>query len=247
MYGDVLLGDFPDNYRHLSLKMLLGIRWPRRHCQAKYVLKTDEDCYVNIVSLMLWLSEYHNHYSSQPLYTGKVQRNMDVVRTMTHRYYVSRTEHPNKYYKPYVSGGGYLFSGHLLNKLYKVSRKTPIFPVEDALFGRLMDILGVPPTNDRRFLPFVACENSHETLFQRPMCHFKKPFVIHGVSDTQQIYMHYNVLIMTFVPTVCSYVEHQSDLNKMNKICWSTCSSVRAVVLYAVNHTRIMLLGTQQN
>ncbi|EDO34693.1 predicted protein, partial [Nematostella vectensis] len=152
VYGDILLGNFLDTYKHLSLKMLLGITWPYEHCNAKYILKTDDDCYMNIVSLILWLSEYHTQQGTDPLYIGKVQKNMAVVRTKSHRYYVSRSVHRGDFYAPYVSGGGYLFSGHLLSRLYKVSRHSRVFPVEDALLGRFMRILKVQPRHEKRFL-----------------------------------------------------------------------------------------------
>jgi hypothetical protein len=218
-YGDVIIGDFLDTFRHLSYKMLLSIEWPFNHCRPKYILKTDEDCYINIISLLFWLSDYYNINSSKDLYRGKVQRNMQVERDEESRYFVSEKEYQDTFYKPYMSGGGYLFSGNLLARLHKASNAVSLLPVEDASFGMFMDYLGVKPEMDSRFLPFINCERSYETLFERPMCHFKDPFVVHGVSEVQQIHMHHNVLIMNFMPTVCSYVENQSQQNYLKRIC----------------------------
>lgn len=218
-YDDIIIGDFPDTFRHLSHKMLLGIEWSLNHCRPKYILKTDEDCYINIISLLLWLSDHHNVNSSKDLYRGKVQRSMQVERDEDSKYFVSEKDFKEIFYKPYTSGGGYLFGGNLLARLYEATNIVPLIPIEDAYFGMLMDRLGVKPEMDLRFLPFVNCERSYETLFERPMCHFKDPFVIHGVNEVQHIHMHYNVLIMNFMPTVCSYVESQSEQSYLKRIC----------------------------
>ena len=47
-HGDIFLLDFEDNYRNLTLKTMLSLRWALDECQKfKYVLKTDDDMIVN--------------------------------------------------------------------------------------------------------------------------------------------------------------------------------------------------------
>ena len=47
-HGDILHLDFEDNYRNLTLKTMLSLRWALDECQKfTYVLKTDDDMIVN--------------------------------------------------------------------------------------------------------------------------------------------------------------------------------------------------------
>lgn len=210
VYKDMVIGDFLDTFRNLSRKTLLGLQWSEKHCQAKYVLKTDDDCFVNVLSLVEWLQEYRETNGSKSLYAGNIQKEMEVVRHKQNRYYVSFMEFNQRIYPPYASGGGYVFSGSLLPKLLAASTKVPIIPVEDACFGLYMQLIGVKPLHNNRILPYVLCDNARSTLNERPICHFRKPLVVHGITDILHIQTHYNVLLMSFIPTICSYEDNQS-------------------------------------
>lgn len=219
LYGDVIIGDFPDTFRDLSRKMLHGLKWSTSNCPSTYIMKTDEDCFVNIIPLMLWLTDFHCVNGHRSVYLGKVQSNIPVERDENSRYFVPIRDHPGTYYKPYISGGGYLFSGHLVKRLVDASEIVRILPVEDVTFGLLMRQIGVKPQVNSNFLPFVNCDRAYETLFQRPMCHFKDPYVVHGLTNEQQIHMHYNVLLMNFMPTICSYLDSQKEHDHYSRLC----------------------------
>ena len=219
VYKDIVIGEFQDTYRNLSLKTLLGLRWSMRHCQSKYILKTDEDCFVNVLSLVQWLQEYHVTKGSKALYAGNIQREMEVVRDKRHRYYVSTMDFRKAMYPPYASGGGYVFSASLLPDLLAASQKVPVIPVEDACFGLYMQKIGVKPVHNTRILPFVFCDSKTTSLNERPICHLREPLVLHGIRDILHIQTHYNVLLMTFIPTICSYVDNQSFSRNFKLSC----------------------------
>ncbi|XP_054425179.1 beta-1,3-galactosyltransferase 4 [Pteronotus mesoamericanus] len=51
--GDILQAAFQDSYRNLTLKTLSGLNWANKHCpMARYVLKTDDDVFVNVPELV---------------------------------------------------------------------------------------------------------------------------------------------------------------------------------------------------
>lgn len=51
--GDIVQAAFRDSYRNLTLKTLSGLSWADRHCPgARYVLKTDDDVFVNVPELV---------------------------------------------------------------------------------------------------------------------------------------------------------------------------------------------------
>ena len=128
-FKDIVIGTFADTFRNLYKKMILSIEWPlAQNCFPSYILKTDEDCFINVRNLFYWLNSYHITNGTKPIYAGRVQMRMPVVRDSTNRYYLSEKEFPEPYFTPYVSGGGYVFSGNLLSLLSKVSKSSPLFP-----------------------------------------------------------------------------------------------------------------------
>ena len=206
IHKDIVIGTFEDTFRNLYKKMILSIYWPlEQNCSASYILKTDEDCFVNIGNLLNWLDSYHTINGTQPIYAGRRQDHMAVRRNNQSRYYLSEKEFPEPYFYPYVSGGGYVFSGNLLPLLFNVLKTAPLFPNEDALLGSLMRRISVEPTDQDRFLPFVFCHrNSTEELKQAHMCALSKHIVVHGVKEQQQIKMHYNNALLNSLPSLCS-------------------------------------------
>ena len=58
-FGDVVQGDFIDSYRNMTYKHLLGYRWINEHCpDASYVLKSDDDQFVDTLQLGRYLSAF---------------------------------------------------------------------------------------------------------------------------------------------------------------------------------------------
>ena len=58
-FGDMLQGDFIDSYRNMTYKHLLGYRWIHHHCsEASYVLKSDDDQFVDTLQLPRYLSAF---------------------------------------------------------------------------------------------------------------------------------------------------------------------------------------------
>lgn len=201
---DLVIGDFPDSYENLYKKMLLSINWSLSNCPAKYILKTDEDCYVNIDILLSYLTDYDSAHGSEPLYTGREAENK-IERNPKKRHYLPKEIYPSRRaYPPYISGGGYLFSGSLLKKLHRASKTSPLFAVEDACFGSLMRNIGVKPKDNLRFMPFLYCYLLEmQEVYERPMCEFLGPIVMHGFSPLEMINMHYRIKLMTSSPSIC--------------------------------------------
>ncbi|XP_048384337.2 beta-1,3-galactosyltransferase 4-like isoform X1 [Stegostoma tigrinum] len=47
VFQDVLVGNYLDTYRNLTLKVMHGLKWAVSTCRPLYILKTDDDCFVN--------------------------------------------------------------------------------------------------------------------------------------------------------------------------------------------------------
>ena len=56
-HGDIIQGTFVDSYRNLTFKQVMGLLWAGSHCPGvKYILKTDDDVFVNTQQLEKGLS-----------------------------------------------------------------------------------------------------------------------------------------------------------------------------------------------
>ena len=77
LYNDIIFGEFEDNYKNLVYKTRLGLTWVYSNCSSSYVLKTDDDVFINVWQLVRWLarSEENNFYTGWCNYRSKVSRN----------------------------------------------------------------------------------------------------------------------------------------------------------------------------
>ena len=126
-YNDILREDFLDTYQNLTLKTLGGIKWAAIFCaQTKFVLKTDDDMYVNVPLL---LSHLETKYSGTgQVITGCVKNGPGgAPQPLAPHGLPFKTVHPL-----FTAGAGYVLSGDLLGPLYLASLDIKIARVEDA-------------------------------------------------------------------------------------------------------------------
>ena len=55
LYKDVILGTVEDGYRRLVNKIFLGINWALKRIHFEYLIKCDDDVYVNVRRVLKWL------------------------------------------------------------------------------------------------------------------------------------------------------------------------------------------------
>lgn len=72
-FGDMLVGTYLDTYRNLTLKTIHGFLWVADHLRPSFVLKTDDDCFVNVDVLLDVLAETVV-FQSEPVPTGIVKK-----------------------------------------------------------------------------------------------------------------------------------------------------------------------------
>lgn len=150
-YHDILTGSYLDSYRNLTVKIMHGLDWVRQFCKSDYVLKTDDDVYVNTLLLDELVSR---HTPKSDVYIGLVMQTdgrLEVVRNPESRWFVSMDEYPSSHYPPYASGMGYLLSKDVVDKVVDASQYTLPFANEDAYVGVLINDIGVRPVRSGRF------------------------------------------------------------------------------------------------
>lgn len=205
-FGDILQLFYIDSYENLTNKTLLTLEWLSYNCEPKFVLKTDDDCFVNLLSLEPWL----HTLKSDILYVGKRNVHMPVIRHPKHRNYVAVEDISEKYYEPYCSGGGYILSGKVLKNLTGKAKFFKQIRNEDAFIGIVMNFMNISPVHDKGFLPFVFTEKEVRKRF---VCEWKSHFVMHDVKPRQQIVMYWASIIMFKYPYICDSIDDILETN----------------------------------
>jgi len=195
-YKDILRLDYQDTYENLSKKTILTLKWVSEACTPRFVLKTDDDCYINLHNLAPWLQRLSPYIH----YVGKKNDLMPVIRDPSHRNYVPYELFGEEYYKVYCSGGGYILRGSVLGNITEKAKEIPEIINEDAYLGMIASALDIIPFDDERFLPFIFGDLS---LRKRHMCDWTDKFLMHGASPPRQLLMHWQKLAMVKYAALC--------------------------------------------
>ena len=138
-HGDLIRGTFVDAYRNLTYKTQMGLEWASKYCDFQFLLKTDDDVFVNTFKLMDYLREPGT--SKTKFYTGSCQYN--AIPWRQGKYAVSFEEYNKTRYPDFCNGPAYVLSSDLIPQLvdlFDVSKKP--MPLEDVYIGSLLEIIG---------------------------------------------------------------------------------------------------------
>lgn len=167
-HGDIVQQDYLDTYHNLTLKTLMGMHWVATYCpHAPYVMKTDSDMFVN--------TEYLIHKLLRPelpprrnFFTGYLMRGYAPNRNKASKWYMPPELYPSERYPVFCSGTGYVFSGDLAEKIFRVSLGIRRLHLEDVYVGICLAKLRidpVPPPNEFLFnhwrVSYSSCKYSH--------------------------------------------------------------------------------------
>lgn len=137
-YGDLLVGDFVDSYRNLTLKVLLGLRWALDHCsKVGYVMKVDDDIFVNLPLLTTFLL---SRGENNAVYGHTYDPSSLVMREG--KWSVPSESYPMEVYPIYMSGAAYVISVDAVRTLLETSSRFPVLPVEDVYITGILAVAG---------------------------------------------------------------------------------------------------------
>ncbi|XP_062993305.1 N-acetyllactosaminide beta-1,3-N-acetylglucosaminyltransferase 3-like [Elgaria multicarinata webbii] len=169
-FGDVLMWDFVESHHNLSLKERCFLQWLHRHCpQAAYVFKGDDDLFVNLKALTVYLSQTPN---ASCFIHGNIQNHSTVMRRG--KYAVPQTLYSMGHYPNFASGGGFIMPGASVAALYAASLRLPVFPLDDVYLGFLTLAAGLPHQHDSRFRVWGIPEDKLQV--------YRGSLTVHGVS-----------------------------------------------------------------
>lgn len=176
--NDIIQIDFTDSYYNLTLKILYGFKWVNIFCKGvKYVVKADDDVFVNIRLLQAELKTYRAHDKGSVF--GFIHSTSLGIRVLrAGKWGVSKEEYPLKKYPPYAQGTSYTLTSDLIPKIIATAEHLPYMHIEDAFITGIIagKILGAKLE--------IMAGNSYWTDEKPEPCEFVKT---ERVSQTNMI------------------------------------------------------------
>ena len=180
LYRDIIIGNFTDTYQTLSTKSMFSLQWATTYCtEAKFILKTDDDVYLNISRL---LTELRGFYGSKPLLMGYRYNQAPVMRDG--QWKVDSNQFAADNFPPYCSGVAYVMSRSALLRLltsYVQLKQKSVLQIEDVFTtGVLANASGISCTHNEHFPSWITSPSisNLKRLLQ------KEILAIHGVTYT---------------------------------------------------------------
>lgn len=140
-YGDIIQEGFIDSYNNLTLKSIMMLKWITNNCKnsVRYILKTDDDMYINVPNLIDNLKNRSKEFDERVkgrnekeyLLIGDLICGARPVLDSTNKWYSPRYMYAGRVYPKYLSGTGYALSSHVAHALYDAALRTNYFHLED--------------------------------------------------------------------------------------------------------------------
>ena len=191
-HGDIVQGNFHDDYRNLTLKGIMGLKWISTYCaQAQYALKSDDDAFVNIFGVMGVMEKYADKNKLVACIAYN-EGSMPILRyprscykwCIKYREMIGR-----RFYPKYCAGLAFLLSGEMVSEMYAASLKTPFFWVDDAFVTGLLPgkVSGIEHVALNRH--FSLTGRDAYAAYMNPEVKELKHYFIHGLSNLQRVEM----------------------------------------------------------
>ena len=184
IYKDMIIADELDSYHNLVLKVLWILEYSVQNYNFGFLIKTDDDTFINIKLLNEFISSLPKQ-NSELFYGGVRIARQPVLRKG--RYGVPKELWKPDIYAPYCSGSGYMLSNGSVSELLRVHQTgvQPLFYVEDAFMGALAHHSGkLDPVNVKGFY-----------WHQKYGCVNKNAILMHYVKlEMLEDYMKKNIL-----------------------------------------------------
>jgi len=173
LFNDIILGEFNDSYYSLVSKTFLGLRWAMKNINFKYLLKCDDDVYLNIPRLIKWLHS-ESIQLQHNLYAGHIYKDVIPVRE-NYKNALTELEYSRNSFPPYAAGPVYILSRSSVQLILEASREVKPFFIEDAYLGCLAEHAGIQPREMEifvldfktklKFLDYGTCEFLSVSIF----------------------------------------------------------------------------------
>lgn len=137
VHEDVVQGNFRDAYRNMTYKHVMALKWFLYDCpKARYLLKTDDDVFVNTPLLYNYLESpspaVGQQFPSERLLLCFEITSAKVKRSYRSKWRVSFDEYPEKYFPNHCPGFSILYSADVVKQLYLKAQQLKYFWIDDV-------------------------------------------------------------------------------------------------------------------
>lgn len=162
---DMIQMDFKDSYANLTYKTMTGLQWASEYCSnAKFIMKTDDDMYVNTDLLPILIEQIPQENFLGGFCWGPSPPHRD----RTSKWYVSFEMYRGGYFPSMCSGTGYIISSNIIPRLLTASRNIPFFYLEDVYLAICLSKIGLHPTSvsgfNNLFVSYNNCEYKNNLI-----------------------------------------------------------------------------------
>ncbi|GAB0099792.1 Hexosyltransferase [Sergentomyia squamirostris] len=134
-HGDILQGNFIDAFHNLTYKHAMAFKWSAYFCpEAKYILKTDDDVFVNTPVLLDHLEKDLSTINISPKKLVGCYKviGYPIVRDTHLQWRVSPELFEGDYFPPFCLGFTILYSPDSVALLYREIQRTHYFWIDDV-------------------------------------------------------------------------------------------------------------------
>ena len=165
VHHDMIQVDFKDSYANLTYKTMMGLKWANEYCEnAKYVMKTDDDMYLNTELLPLLIKQIPQENFLGGFCWGPSPPHRD----MNSKWYVSYEMFRSSLYPSMCSGTGYILSSNIIPRILATSRNIPFFYLEDVYLAICLNKVGLHPTSiggfNNQFSLYDRCDYKNNVI-----------------------------------------------------------------------------------
>lgn len=159
LYKDMLFIDAVDTYRNLPEKLLQSLQWLYMNINVNYIMKTDDDCYVNVPLVVRKLQQMRSANLTQRVWLGNFRKMWAVYdhgKWAEHNYNALT-------YPWFACGSGYIISSDIGAYLTSAHPHLHRFQGEDVSMGIWLSPLTIRYIDDESFscvLPEDGVTNS---------------------------------------------------------------------------------------
>ena len=148
IYGDMIRADYYEHYWNQSLKIQMAFEWAARYCNFSYLLKADDDVFVNSQRLLDVLQLKTT--PTKGLYMGKLHHNPFVQRHGKWR--ISYEEYNGTHYPDFCSGAGFVMSYDVVESVVPLFDLIKAYRLDDVYVGMLAEKRGVTAVDHTGFV-----------------------------------------------------------------------------------------------
>uniref|UniRef100_A0A8C9XIG6 Hexosyltransferase n=1 Tax=Sander lucioperca TaxID=283035 RepID=A0A8C9XIG6_SANLU len=150
-HGDIVFLDVVDTYRNVPSKLLQFYKWSVGNADFNLLLKTDDDCYIDVDSVFMKID--HKGLKRSNFWWGNFRQSWAVDRIGKWQ----ELEYASPAYPAFACGSGYVVSHDLVQWLASNADKLKAYQGEDVSMGIWMAAVGPQKYQDPGWLCEKEC------------------------------------------------------------------------------------------